>query len=121
LFENIVPRKIFGPKRDRVTEGWRKVYNEEHHNLYSSPSTVIAGIKSRRLGRAGHVAYMAQKRDAFRILVGKPGGRRPLEGLDIGGRIILKRILVRCVRLVWTEMIWLGEAGIYTVLSFRVS
>jgi hypothetical protein len=53
--------------------------------------------------------------------VGKPGGRRSLEGLDVGGRIILKRLLERCVGIVWTGMIWLGEAGIYTVLSFRVS
>jgi hypothetical protein len=55
VFENGVLRTIFGPKKDRVTEGWRKLYNEELHNLYSSPS-IIRNIKSRRMRWAGHVA-----------------------------------------------------------------
>jgi hypothetical protein len=53
--ENRVLRRIFGPKRDRVTGGWRKLHNEELHNLYSSPS-IIRTIKSRRMRWAGHVA-----------------------------------------------------------------
>jgi hypothetical protein len=54
MFENRVLRRIFGPKRDEVTGGWRKLHNEELHNLYSSPSTIRV-IKSRRIRRAGHV------------------------------------------------------------------
>jgi hypothetical protein len=50
-----VLRRIFGPKRDEVTGGWRKLHNEELHNLYSSPG-IIRMIKSRRMRLAGHVA-----------------------------------------------------------------
>jgi hypothetical protein len=55
LFENRVLRRIFGPKRDEVTGGWRKLHTEELHNLYFSPS-IIRMIKSRRMRWAGHVA-----------------------------------------------------------------
>jgi hypothetical protein len=68
--------RIFGPKRDGVTRGWRKLYNEELHNLYSSASTIK--IKSRRMRWAGHVARMGEKRNVYRLLVGKPEGKRPL-------------------------------------------
>jgi hypothetical protein len=61
----------FGPKRDEVTGGWRQQHNEELHNLYSSPS-IIRVIKSRRMRWAGHAAQMGEKRNAYRILVGKP-------------------------------------------------
>jgi hypothetical protein len=57
VFENRVLRRIFGPKRDEVTGGWRKLHNEELHNLYSSPS-IIRMIKSRRMRWAWHVAGM---------------------------------------------------------------
>jgi hypothetical protein len=57
---HIVLRRIFGPKRDEVIGGWRKLHNEELHDLYSSPS-MIRIIKSRRMGWAGHVARMAGK------------------------------------------------------------
>jgi hypothetical protein len=70
-------RRIFGPKRDGVTGGWRKVHNEELHNLYSSPS-IIRIIKSRGMRWAGHVARMGEKRNVYRLLVGKPEGKRPL-------------------------------------------
>jgi hypothetical protein len=76
-FENRVLRRIFGPKRDGVTEGCRKLHNEELHNLYSSPS-IIKIIKSRRMRWAGHVARMGEKRNVFSLLVGKPKGKRPL-------------------------------------------
>jgi hypothetical protein len=68
-----VLRRICGPNRDKETGGWRKLHNEDLHNLYSSPST-IRMIKSRRMGWAGHVAQMREKRNAYRILVGKPKG-----------------------------------------------
>jgi hypothetical protein len=71
-----VLRKIFGPKRDEVI-GWRSLHNEELHNLYCSPS-IIRIIKSRRITWAGHVARMGEKRNAYRILVGKQEGNRPL-------------------------------------------
>jgi hypothetical protein len=82
-------RKIFGPKRDEVIGDWRKLHNEELHNLYSSPS-IIRIIKSRRMRWARHVARMGEKRNAFRILVGKPKERDHQKNLDVGGRIILE-------------------------------
>jgi hypothetical protein len=75
--ENRVLRRTFGPKRDEVTRDWRKLHNEGLHNLYSSPN-IIRMIKSRRMTWAGHVARMREKRNAYRILVGKPEGKRPL-------------------------------------------
>jgi hypothetical protein len=72
-----VLRRIFGPKRDGVTGGWRKLYNEELHNLYTSPG-IIRIIKSRRMRWAGHVARMGENRNVYRLLVGKPEGKRPL-------------------------------------------
>jgi hypothetical protein len=59
VFENRVLRRIFRLKRDEVTGDWRKLRNEEHHNLYSS-SSVIRMIKSRRMRWAGHVARMGR-------------------------------------------------------------
>jgi hypothetical protein len=69
--------RIYGPKRDEVTGEWRKLHIEELRDLYSSPS-IIRIIKSRRMGLAGHVARMGEKRNAYRLLVGKPEGKRPL-------------------------------------------
>jgi hypothetical protein len=70
-------RRIFGKKRYEVTGGWRKLHNEELHNLYSSPS-IIRIIRSNRMRWAGHVARMGEKRNVCRILVGNPGGKRLL-------------------------------------------
>jgi hypothetical protein len=79
VFENRVLRRIFGPNRDEETGGWRKLNNEELHNLYSSPSIITSRIiKSRTIRWAGHVARMGETRNAYRIFVGKPEGRRPL-------------------------------------------
>jgi hypothetical protein len=75
VFENRVLRRIFGPKRDEVTGEWRKLHNKELHDLYSSPN-IIGIIKSRRMRWAGHVARMGEKRNAYRLLVGKPEGKR---------------------------------------------
>jgi hypothetical protein len=77
LFENRVLRRIFGPKRDEVTGGWRKLHNEELHGLYSSPS-IVRVIKARRMRWAGHVACMGEVRGAYSILVGRLEGRRSL-------------------------------------------
>jgi hypothetical protein len=68
---------VFGPKKDEVTGDWRKLHNEELHNLYSS-SNIIRMIKSRRMRWAVRVARMGRKRNAYRILVEKPEGKRPL-------------------------------------------
>jgi hypothetical protein len=77
VFQNRVLWRIFGPKRDGVIGGWRKLHNKELHNLYSSPS-IIRIIKSRRMGWAGHVTRMGEKRNVYRLLVGKREGKRPL-------------------------------------------
>jgi hypothetical protein len=76
VFENRVLRKIFGPKREE-DGSWRKLHNDELHDLYSSPN-IVRVIKSRRMRRAGHVARMVQGRGAYRVLVGRPEGKRPL-------------------------------------------
>jgi hypothetical protein len=79
VFENRVLRGISGPKRDEVTGGWRKLHNEELHNLYSSPNTSKIGLmKSRRMRGAGPVARMGKKVNAYRIYVGKAVGKRLL-------------------------------------------
>jgi hypothetical protein len=77
VFESRVLRRLSGPKRDEVTGERRKLHNEELRDLYSSPS-VIRIIKPRRMRWAIHVARMREKRNAYRLLVGKPEGKRPL-------------------------------------------
>jgi hypothetical protein len=78
VFENRVLRRIFGPKRDEVTGEWRKVHNEELHNLCSSPD-IVRQIKSRRMRWGGHVARMGEERKVYKVLVGKPERKRPLD------------------------------------------
>jgi len=77
LFEKMVLRRIFGPRRDDVTEEWRRLHNEELNALYYSPN-IVRVIKSRRMRWAGHVASMGKEREVYRVLVGKPEGKRPL-------------------------------------------
>ena len=77
MFENRVLRRIFGPKRGEVTEEWRKPHNEERNDLYSLPS-IFRVIKSRRMKWAGHVARLEERSSAYRVLVGKSEGKRPL-------------------------------------------
>ena len=77
VFENMVLRRIFGPRRDEVTGEWRRMHNEELNDLYPSPN-IVRVIKSRRMRWSGHVARMGEERGVYRVLVGKPEGRRPL-------------------------------------------
>jgi len=77
VFENKVLRRIPGPWRDDVTGEWKRLHNEELNDLYLSPN-IVRLIKSRRMRRAGHVACMGEKMGVYRILVGKPEGKRPL-------------------------------------------
>jgi hypothetical protein len=71
-----VLRRIFGPKREE-DGSWRKLHNDELHNLYSS-SNVVRVVKSRRMRWAGHVARMGEGRGVYRVLVRNPEGKRPL-------------------------------------------
>ena len=77
VFENMVLRRIFGPRSEEVTGEWRRLHNEELNDLYSSPN-IVRVIKSRRMRWTGHVARMGEERGVYRALVGKPEGRRPL-------------------------------------------
>jgi hypothetical protein len=83
VFENRVLRKIFGPKREE--DGlWRKLHNDELHDLYSSPN-IVRVIKSRRMRWAGHVARMGEGRGAYRVLAGRPEDRDRWGELDSSG------------------------------------
>ena len=77
MFENRVLRRVFGPKIDEVTGGWRKLLNKELSDLYSL-TNIVRVVKSRILRWTGHVARMGQGRGVHRVLVGRPEGKRPL-------------------------------------------
>jgi hypothetical protein len=95
VFENRVLRWIFGTKRDEITGEWRKLHNEELHVLYSSPN-IIRQIKWRRMRWARHVARRGEERKMYRVLVGKPEGRRDhLEDQGVDGRMGSEWILGR--------------------------
>jgi hypothetical protein len=124
VFENKVLRMVFGPKRDEVTGEWRKLHNEEIRDLYSSPS-IIRIIKSRRMRRASHVARMGEKRNAYRLLVGKSEGKSPL------GRPRCKWVDIIRMDLGevgWSDVDWIGlaqgrnrwRALVNSVLNLRV-
>jgi hypothetical protein len=76
VFENLVLRRIFGPKREEDGP-WRKLHNDELHSLYSSPN-IVKVIESRRMRWVGHVERMGEGRGVYRVLVGRPEGKRPL-------------------------------------------
>jgi hypothetical protein len=76
VFENRVLRRIFGSER-KEDGSWRKLHNDELHDLYSSPN-IVRVIKSRRMRWVGHVARMGEGRGVYRVLVGKSEGKRPL-------------------------------------------
>jgi len=77
VFENIVLKRIFGPRSDEVTGERRRLHNEELNDLYSSPN-IARVIKSRRMRWAGHVTRMGEERGVYRVLLRKPEGKRPL-------------------------------------------
>ena len=77
VFENMVLRRIFGPRRDKVTGEWRRLHNEELNDLYSSPN-IVRVMKSRRMRWAGACGAYGGGEGVYRVLVGKPVGRRPL-------------------------------------------
>jgi hypothetical protein len=77
VFENRVLRGTFAPKKDEMSGGWRKLRNDELRVLYSSPS-IIRMVKSTRMRWVGHVARIGEKRNAYKLFVGKPEGKRPL-------------------------------------------
>jgi hypothetical protein len=124
VFENRVLRSIFGPKRDEVTGEWRKLHNEELRDLYSSPS-IIRIIKSRRMRWAGHVTLMGEKRNAYRLLVGKPEGKRPL---GRPRRRWVDNIRMDLGQVVWGDVDWFGlaqdrnrcRALVNSILNLRV-
>ena len=76
VIQNRVLRRIFGSKWDEITGEWSKIHNKEMNNLYSPPN-IIRVIKSRRMRWAGHVACMVGNTGVYRILVGKPEGKKP--------------------------------------------
>jgi hypothetical protein len=102
VYENGVFRRIFGPKRVDVTREWRKLYNEEFNYLYASFNFVRV-IKLGRMRWAGHVARMGKKRGVYRVLVGKPEGKRPLRRWENNNKMYLQEVGCR----VWTGSSWL--------------
>jgi hypothetical protein len=124
VFENRVLRTIFGPKRDGVTGEWRKLHNEELHNLYSSPD-IIRQDKSRRMRWAGHVARLGEERKVYKVFVGMPEGKRPLgrprRRWEDGVRIDLREIglgAVDLIRLAQDRDRWRAVVG--AVINLRV-
>jgi hypothetical protein len=101
-----VLRRILEPKRDEVTGEWRKLHNKEFHDLYSSPS-IIRIIKSRRMRWAGHVAQMREKKNTYRLSVGKPEGKRPL---GRPRRRWVDNISMDLGEMGWGDVDWIGLA-----------
>ena len=105
MFENMVLRRIFGPRRDEVTGEWRRLYNDELNGLYSLPN-IVRAIKSRRMRWAGHVAHMGEEWGC----IGSCWGNRK-EGdhwgdLGVDGWIILGWISRRWDVGIWTGLGW---------------
>jgi hypothetical protein len=108
VFEKKVMRRIFGPKRGEMTEGWRKLHTEELRDVYSSPSThIIRIIKSRKMRWTGHVAQMGEKRNVYRLLVRKPEGKRPL---GRPRRRWVDNIQMDLLEIGWSSADWIGLA-----------
>ena len=125
VFENRVLR-IFGPKRDEVTEEWRKLHSEELNDLYSSPN-IVGVIKSRGMRRAVLVACMGVRRGVYRVLLANLRERDHLgdPGVLVYGRVILRWFFRKWVIVVWTGSIWLrlgtgGRILVNAVMNLRV-
>jgi hypothetical protein len=112
VFEKRVLRRIFGPKRAEVTGEWRRLHKGKLNDLYSSPN-IIRVIKSRRKRWAGHVARMGERRVAYRILVMRSEGRRPLGSPRCRWEDNIKMDLQEMGWGAWTGLIWLriGRGG----------
>jgi len=112
VFENRVLRRVFGSKRDEVIGEWRKLHNEELSDLYSLPN-ILRVVKSRRMRWAGFVARMGQGRGVYRVLVGKPEGKRPLGRPRRRWEDNIKMDLQEVGGVVGTEWSWLriGTGG----------
>ena len=113
VFENRVLRRIFGTKRNEVTGEWRKLQNEKLNELYCSPN-IVRVIKSRRMRWVGHVARMGEGRGLYRVLVGKPEGKRerPKRRWEDNIKIDLQE--VGCGSMDWIEL------SVNTVMNLRV-
>jgi len=110
VFENMVLRRIFVPRREEVTGEWRRLHNEELNDLYTSPN-IVRVIKSRRMRWTGHVARMGEERGVDRVLVGKQEGRRPL---GISRRRWVDNIRMDLQEVGCGYMDWIGRARIET-------
>ena len=112
------------PRRDEVTEEWRKLHNEELNDLYPSPNIVLV-LKSRRMSWVGHVARMGERRGIYRVLVGKPKGKRPLGRSRHRWEDSIKIYLqeVGCGGMDWIELAqdsYTWWALVNAVMNFRV-
>jgi len=92
VFENRLLRRIFEPKREEMPRVWRRLHNEELHNLYPSPN-IVRVITFRTMRGVGHVEQMRQMNNAYKILVGKSKGKDHSEDPGVGGKIILEWML----------------------------
>jgi len=124
VFQNGVLRRIFGRRRDEVTVKWKKLQNEELNDLYSSPN-IVRVIKSRRMRLEGNVVSMWERRVTYRMLVGKPEGKRPLgrPRLRWEDNVRMNRQEVECGIMDWIELAedrdrW--RALVNAVMNFRV-
>jgi hypothetical protein len=106
VFENRVLRRIFGRKREEVTGEWRKLHNEELHNLYSSPN-IVRVMKSRRMSWAGHVARMGRAEVYTGFWWGNLKERDHWSDPGVNGWIILRRIFRKGDVGIWTGLSWL--------------
>ena len=124
VFENMVLRRIFGPKRYEVTGEWRRLHNEELNDLYCSRN-IVRVIKSRKMRWTGNVACMGERIGVYRVLVGKPEGKRPLGRTRRGWEDNIKMNLqeVGCGGMDWIELAQDRDSWrvlVYAVMNLRV-
>jgi hypothetical protein len=112
VFENRLLRRTFGTKMDEVTGEWRRLHNEELYDLYSSPN-IIRVTKSKKMTWAGHVERMGEVRGAYRVLMGRPEGSRPLGRPRRRWEDNIKMDLQEVGWGAWAGLIWLriGTVG----------